>query len=188
MPRAGLTPAVVVAEAARVADEVGLERLTLASVAQQLGVALPSLYKHVRGLDGLQQQLAVLSVRDLTAAMSTAAVGRSGRDALHAAAAAIRAYAKAHPGRYAATLRAPSPDDPAHQAAAAAAVEVLLAVLAGYDLDGDRAIHAARATRSALHGFVALELAGGFGLPQSVDASYTQLVDALDRALRGWPS
>jgi len=177
-----------VAEAARVADRVGLDRLTLASVAQQLGVALPSLYKHVRGLDGLQQKLAVQAVTELTAAMTAGAVGRSGRDALHGVANAYRAYAKEHPGRYAASLRAPDPDDPAHIAAGTAAVGVFLAVLAGYGIDGDRAIHATRAARSTMHGFVALENAGGFGLPQSVEASYDLLIDAFDRALRTWPA
>ena len=187
MPRAGLTPAIVVEEAARVADRVGLDRLTLASVAQQLGVALPSLYKHVPGLDGLQQRLAVQAVTELTAAMTMGAVGRSGRDALHGVADAYRAYAKAHPGRYAASLRAPDPADPAHLAAATVAFDVFRAVLAGYGIAGDRAIHATRAARSMLHGFVALENAGAFGLPQSVETSYDLMVDAVDRALRGWP-
>jgi hypothetical protein len=39
-----------------------------------------------------------------------------------------------------------------------------------------------------MHGFVALEVAGGFRLPQSVDASYARLVDALDTALSTWPT
>jgi len=39
-----------------------------------------------------------------------------------------------------------------------------------------------------MHGFVALEAAGGFGLPQSVDGSYHRLVDALDAALAAWPA
>jgi AcrR family transcriptional regulator len=187
MPRAGLSPSVVVESAARVADEVGLERLTLASVAQRLGVALPSLYKHVRGLDGLTRELALLGVRDLTAALTSATVGRSGRDALGALASAYRGYAKAHPGRYAAAQRGPAPGDAAHEAAAACAVEVMLAVLAGYGLGGDRAIHATRVLRSALHGFVSLELAGGFALPHSLDRSFEILVDTFDRVLHTWP-
>ena len=41
MPRAGLTTQRVITEAATVADEVGLDRLTLAAVAQRCGVSLP---------------------------------------------------------------------------------------------------------------------------------------------------
>ena len=71
MPRAGLTPTIVVDEAARCADRVGLDRLTLAAVAQQLGVALPSLYKHIRGLDGLQRELALRGIGEITEAINT---------------------------------------------------------------------------------------------------------------------
>ena len=65
MPRAGLSRAVVVDVGARLADEAGLDRLTLAGVAAHVGVRLPSLYKHVRGLDDLQRGVAVLALREL---------------------------------------------------------------------------------------------------------------------------
>jgi AcrR family transcriptional regulator len=188
VPRAGLTPQRVVQEAGAVADAAGLDRLTLAAVAERFGVAIPSLYKHVDGLDGLRRDLAVLAVRELTAALSRAAVGRAGRDALHAMAGAYRAYASAHPGRYAASVRAPAPGDAEHLAAADDALAVFRAVLAGYGIAGADAIDAIRGLRAAMHGFVALEAAGGFGLPHSVDASYRRLVDALDTALSAWPA
>jgi Tetracyclin repressor-like, C-terminal domain len=57
------------------------------------------------------------------------------------------------------------------------------AILRGYGLDEDETVHATRAVRSALHGFVVLEAAGGFGLPQDVDESYARLVDLLDSGL-----
>jgi hypothetical protein len=38
--------------------------------------------------------------------------------------------------------------------------------------------------RSAFHGIVSLETAGGFGLPVSLDDTYAHLVDALDAAFR----
>ncbi|MFI5081619.1 MAG: hypothetical protein ACHQCE_11145, partial [Streptosporangiales bacterium] len=41
MPRAGLTPERIIWQAATVADEVGLDRLTLAAVAQRCGDSLP---------------------------------------------------------------------------------------------------------------------------------------------------
>jgi AcrR family transcriptional regulator len=188
MPRAGLTRQRVVEEAGAVADATGLDRLTLAAVADRFGVAIPSLYKHVSGLDGLRRDLAVLAVRELTTVLSKATVGRAGRDALHAMADAYRAYATAHPGRYAASVRAPAPDDAEYLAAAGDALGVFFAVLAGYGLTGPDAIDAIRGLRAAMHGFVALETAGGFGLPQSVDASFRRLVDALDTALAAWPT
>ena len=182
----GPDPRRVAAEAAAVADEVGLDRLTLARVADGLGVSLPSLYKHVRGLDGLKRDLAVLGVRELTSALSRAAVGRAGRDALHAIADAYRDYATAHPGVAAASVRAPNRGDAEHLAAGDAVLAILFAVLAGYGVTGDDAIDAIRSLRAAMHGFVTLEAAGGFSLPQSMDASYRRLIDSLDTAFHAW--
>ena len=64
MPRAGLTPERIISEAATVADEVGLDRLTLAAVAHRCGVSLPGLYKHVSGLDEVRRGIALLGVKD----------------------------------------------------------------------------------------------------------------------------
>jgi AcrR family transcriptional regulator len=183
VPRAGLTPETVTLTAARIADESGFDTLTLAAVAQDAGVALPSLYKHVEGLDGLRVRIAVLAVRELGDALGRAAVGTSGRAALRALATAYLAYAREHPGRYAATLRAPDVNDEEHIAASDAVLHVVHAVLRGYRLSGNALIDATRSVRSALHGFAALEAAGGFGMPRDVDRSFAWMVDALDRAL-----
>lgn len=176
----------MVAEAAAVVDDVGWDRLTLAAVADRVGVRLPSLYKHVSSLDALRQGVAALATRELAEAMTDAAVGRAGSEALHAVAGAYRDYGRAHPGRYAATVRAPDPADAVHTAAADAVLRVLFAILAGYGLTGADAVDATRALRAALHGFVTLEAAGGFGMPREVERSYERFVTAFDAALRGW--
>lgn len=183
MPRAGLSTAVVVAEAARLADEVGLHRLTLAMVAKRFGVALPSLYKHVSGLDALLQKVSALATADLADEVTGAATGLAGGDALRAIARSWRAYAAAHPGRYVAVQRVPDPADPVHVAAGDKLVGAVYAVLRGYGLDGDDLVDATRALRSAVHGFVLLETGGGFGLPQDVDRSFDRLLDLLDLGL-----
>jgi AcrR family transcriptional regulator len=183
-----LSPVVVVQEAARLVDEVGPEKLTLAALAQRLGVALPSLYKHIRGLDALLQKVSALSTAELAASLADAAVGRSGADAVRALAVAYRGYAQRHPGRYLTTQWVPDADDPDHVAAGDRAVGTIYAILRGYGLSSDGAVHAARALRSALHGFIALEHGGGFGPPRDVDLSFDQMVTALDTALKSWPS
>ncbi|MCM0675444.1 WHG domain-containing protein [Micromonospora phytophila] len=187
MPRAGLNQPTVVREAARLADEVGFGQLTLAALAARLGVALPSLYKHVKGADALAQKLSALATAEIAEEMSAAAVGRAGADALRAVANAYRAYARRHPGRYPAAQRAPDPADPEHLAAGERAVAVVYAILRGYGVTGEPAVDAVRAFRSAVHGFVSLEAAGGFGLPRDVDRSFERLVDGLDIAFRSWP-
>jgi len=66
-------------------------------------------------------------------------------------------------------------------------VGVVLSVLTGYGVEGDEALHATRALRSSLHGFVALEAAGAFGLPLDIEGSFERLV-ALHHAALSAPA
>lgn len=188
MPRAGLSTLRVIEEAEALADEVGLPQLSLAAIATRLGVQVPSLYKHIAGLDALRQQLATRARADLADALGRAAVGKAGPDAVVAVAHAYRDWAKRHPGRYPATLRAPSPEDAEDVAATESAVRVVFDALSAYGLTGADAIDATRALRAALHGFVALEAAQGFGLPHDIDRSFDRMVAAQTAALAQWDS
>jgi AcrR family transcriptional regulator len=183
MPRAGLDATSVVAAAARVADRDGLDQLTLARLAAELGVRAPSLYAHVDGLGDLRDRIVTQGVLELTDELSAAATGRAGGEALHAVAVAYRAYAHRRPGVYAAMQRAPEGGDDQREAAERL-VGVLTAVLRGYGLEGDDAVHAVRLIRSAVHGFVSLEGAGGFAMPLGLDETFERLIVMLDRGLR----
>jgi AcrR family transcriptional regulator len=184
MPRAGLSRAVIAAGAAELADERGWDELTLAAVAARFGVRQPSLYKHVAGLAELRRDVSVLAGRELIEELSTAAVGKSGPDALMAMAEVYRTYAKKHPGRYAATVIAPTRGDAESEEAGSALLRVISAVLAGYGLTGDDAVHAIRGLRALMHGFVSLEAAGGFAMRQDLDESYRRLVQGFSHSLR----
>lgn len=184
MPRVGLDREAVVAAAAALADAEGLQAVTLSKVAAQLGVKSPSLYVHVDGLTGLRRQLAARGARELAGQLQTAVAGRSGREALEALADAYRVYARAHPGTYAATQDVANLEGPEAGPAASEALDVVLAVLRGYALDDKAAIHAARAVRSAVHGFISLETGAGFGIDLDLDESFALLVTVLDRGLR----
>jgi AcrR family transcriptional regulator len=180
MPRAGLDTEAVVASAAEMADATGLDSLRLGELARSLGVRTPSLYAHVGGLDDLRRRLAARGAAELYERIAAAAVGRAGRDALHAVADAYRDYAIEHPGLYAALQRG---DDIAEVPEGERLVTLVIAVLAGYGFTGDRAVHAARVVRAALHGFVTLETGGGFGIPLALDESYALLLAVLDAGL-----
>ena len=186
MPRAGLNEDRVVREAEHLADDVGLSQLTLAALAARLGVRQPSLYKHIDGMAGLQRSISIRAKRELTDVLGRAAVGRSGAEAMEAMAQAYRTWALEHSGRYEAAQWAPDAGDEEDESVSAAAVQVMAEVLAAYELRGDDAVDAIRALRSALHGFVTLETAGGFGLPVDVDRSYDRLVRGLVVAFANW--
>ena len=179
--RRGLTSRAVVDAATDVVEAEGASALTLGRVARELSVKTPSLYNHIAGLETLRRDVALRAVEDLASRLGAAAMGRTGRAALRALATEFRGYAVAHPGLYELSAQA-RPEDPEFARASLRAVEPVIAILRGYDLDEKDAIHAARTFRAALHGFVSLESIGGFGLDVDVEESFAWLVERLGDA------
>lgn len=174
--RAGLDQASVVEAAARLIDEEGLEQLSLGRLAERLGVRTPSLYNHVAGLPGLKQSLTLYCLSELLDRITESVIGKAGAEAIVSVANAYRAYARSVPGRYALTLRKPDPDAPEVHALAGRLVGVLQASLAFYQLSEEESIHSIRGLRSIVHGFIGLEVAGGFGMPVDLDQSFSWLI------------
>ena len=172
-----LNRAAVVQAAATLIDTMGLEQVTLADLAERLEIRIPSLYNHIQGMEGLRRELALLGLHELAARMGQVVMGKAGDEAIFALAHAYRAFAKEHPGLYAATQHAPASDDIELQKAAQAAIDVLLKVLSAYNLQAEDALHAIRLLRSTIHGFTALEIAGGFELPLELDETFRRLID-----------
>jgi AcrR family transcriptional regulator len=105
----------------------------------------------------------------------------TGADAVRALADAVRAYALAHPGRYRAVQGA---EGTALGPGSAAPAELVAHTVGQLGLPPERWVDQVRAVRAAVHGFVELELGGGFGMPEDVDASFRYLVDTLVAGLR----
>ena len=156
------------------ADEVGLDKVTLAALAERLGVRQPSLYKHMDSLAGLHRSVAIQSKREL------------GEGAIHAMSHAYRNWALAHPGRYVASNAMPEAGDVENEAVSLEVVQIVADVLTSYTLAGDDAIDAIRAFRSTLHGFVSYEASGGFALSADIDRSFERLVNGFIIALMHW--
>lgn len=178
-----LSPERLVDIALAVVDKSGPDALTLAAVADQAGVATPSIYKHVAGLAALQRLVRLRVLAEFDDALRSATLGRSGADALRALATAYRDYARTYPHRY--RLLEVAPDDPETTQAADRIVDVARAVLRGYDLTGSQAVHAVRCLRAAIHGFTHLEAIGGFGLPERLDDTFAHLVAMLEAGVSG---
>jgi AcrR family transcriptional regulator len=183
-PRPGLTLEKLLDAAVEIIERDGADALSLTSLAKHFKVKPPSLYNHVAGLKDLRRALRLRGLRELGASLQRAAMGRAGRDALLAIARAYRDYAKNNPALYALTLRSTEGDDDELRQAEHQVLEVVLAVLHGYELAGEDAIHATRILRSALHGFVTLEAAGGYALPVSTEETYERLLLLLHAGLR----
>lgn len=173
----GLDTQTILNAAAELAEEKGLENVSLLQVANRLGVKSPSLYNHLSGFQELSTGLAKLALTKLEDAIRNAAVGRSKDDALTAMAFAYRQFAKENPELYKAIIRFPHYRDSGVQEAGRAVVRILYQVMEPYHYSKENTIHFIRGFRSVLHGFVSLEEAGFFqDTAANGDKSYEQLV------------
>jgi AcrR family transcriptional regulator len=182
--RAGITRARLAEAGGELADELGFDQVTVSELARRFGVRPATLYSHVESSHDLRTQIALLSLEQLAALASEALAGRSGKEALAAYADAFRDFAREHPGRYAAAQYRLDPVDSVASTGARHA-ELARTILRGYDVHGDDQTHAVRLLASMIHGYIALELSGGFSHSEPPpDQTWLRLISALDSMLR----
>ncbi|MGW0662398.1 TetR/AcrR family transcriptional regulator [Streptodolium elevatio] len=188
MARAGLTAERLARAGAELADEAGFDQVTLSAVARRFDVKVASLYSHLASSQELKTRIALLALEEMADRVAAALAGRAGKDALTAFADVYRDYAREHPGRYAAAqLRLD-----AETAAASAGVrhaQMTRALLRGYDLAEPDQTHAVRMLGSVFHGYISLEMGGGFShSAPDTQETWSRMLDALDALLRNWPA
>lgn len=180
--KVGLDLDQITAVAVDLVESDGLEAATLSSVADRLGVRVPSLYNHVSGLAGLRRLISLAAVDRLTEVCRIAGAPTGGDgpgDPLRRVAKAYRRFAVDHPGLYRSLLPAPTAaEDPELHDAMAGPVLIVAETIGGAgDPTADETVHAIRALRSLVHGFVDLENNGGFGLAVDVDETFDRAIE-----------
>lgn len=188
MARAGLTAERLTRAGAELADEVGFDQVTVSALARLFDVKVASLYSHVKNSQDLKTRIALLALEELADRAAEALAGRAGKDALTALANVYRDYAREHPGRYtAAQLRLDA--DTAAVSAGVRHAQMTRAILRGYDLAEPDQTHAVRLLGSVFHGYVTLEMGGGFShSAPDTQETWSRSLDALDTLLRNWPT
>lgn len=183
-PRAGVDHESILRAAEKLANAHGLDSLTMATLAATVNVRAPTLYHYFPGLAGIKRSLALRGLRDMSTQLGRAVMGKSGDAAIIALAYALHDFARAQPGLYEATARAPEEADPEWQAAGAEVVDIGLRAISAYHLSSADALHIIRIFRSIVHGFVSLDRAGGFALPLDRDETFRRLIDVVLLYLR----
>ena len=172
----------IVCAGRQIVEADGLEQLTMARVADAVGVRAPSLYKHVRDRGDLIRLIGNAAVAELGARLSDAAASDDARQNLRAMAHAHRAFAHQYPETYR-MMWSRLPEhwrvDPELNARASEPVLRATAALVGEA----ESLEAARTFVAWAQGFVSMELAGAFRLGGDVDAAFEYGVRHLTAAL-----
>ncbi|WP_379552271.1 TetR/AcrR family transcriptional regulator [Oceanobacillus picturae] len=170
-PRPGLNKQKLVDAAIELANQGGVESVTMHALAKRLEVRPPSLYNHIKSLEDLRQQLASVAIIELYNNMEKVAKGKEAFEAISAISKAYIAFAHKHPGLYEATLIKSDNNVLAVKETGDKMVQLFKEVLAVYHLGEEETIHLIRGLRSILHGFATLEKKSGFGIPVNINES-----------------
>ena len=185
-PRAGLNTETIVKTAMRIADEEGIEHLTLSRIASEYGVKSPSLYEHVKGIESLIALLKLSGLRIMAQQFQHAVIGVSGDDALRRLADSFRTFVMEHPSIYNLTVENSVNDSEEIRAASGEILDIIYTVLRSYKLPEQMLVHATRYLRSVLHGFVSLEKSGGFGMKEDKDESFALIRELMVSNIKNW--
>lgn len=179
MPAPSRTSTAEILAAARaILEEDGLDALTMQAVAARVGVRAPSLYKRVADRAALVKAVADEVTEELRRTLEPDAEGGDPGGQVRVIAHRFRTFVRRHPRGYA-LLFAPLPPDEAPDAAALAAVGRPIVEVMRRMTGEDGALEAARTVVAWAHGFVTLELAGGFRLGGDVDAAYDAGIETI---------
>lgn len=170
--KAGLDKAIILDVAAKMTDEKGIANITLKSLAEELGVKSPSLYKHIKGLDELHKELMLYSWKLLEKDMMKAAIGKAKDDAIIAMCYAYRNFVKLHGGLFETMQWYNMYKSDEHLQATDELVSILFQVLDGYDLLEEQKVHIVRMLRGFLQGFLSIENHDGFGNSLTIDDTF----------------
>lgn len=180
MARKGLSRDAIVDAAAALAEEKGMENLTLRELADALNVKPASLYNHLQGLPELNARLAECALDRLMDTLQQTVDIRPVTDALRALAVAYRSFAHEQPQLYRAMMMLPQFSDPGLVARKKAFMDLFVRLLEPLGLPAEERVHLSRLIRSTLHGFLSMEAAGFFRSPlATADESYQRATEWL---------
>ena len=177
MARMGLDKNAVISRAAQLANDIGLDNITLKALANDLNIQPPSLYYHIGGLEDLKKELMIYGWLQMEDQILEAVAGISGYDAIEVICREFVKYATENPGVFNAMLWYNKFENDKTNNATKKLFSVVFKVFSSLNISQEDSDHLMRTFRSFLEGFALLVNHNAFGNPISIN-------DSLDLSLK----
>ena len=161
------TKEAVIKATSDLADEKGLNNVSLKAVAQKLNIRTPSLYNHIESLDNLLLEVAHNGMRDMNERMMKIAVGKIGKEAIKLVSIEYLNYMIEHPGVYE-TI----------QWAVWHGTEETATIFNNY-LNKDKTLEILNMLTGIIHGYTTLQLGNAFSASDKVRFELAEAIDTL---------
>jgi AcrR family transcriptional regulator len=163
--------------AARKLIEAHGKEFSMATLAEEVGIRAPSLYKRFRDRSAILAALEENIIFDLGEAVKRA-LTRKTKDPIKSAARAYRAFALKNPQSYLLLFSQAASSNENVQEARRLSVVPILAHLES-NSNTKNTLSAARTLTAYLHGFITMELSGAFRLGGNVEEAFEDGIDTL---------
>ncbi len=177
MPRSGIAKEDIVRVAAQLADEIGIDNITLKEISRRLDIQSPSLYNHISGLPDLKEQVSLYVMETLREHMVRSVIGRTGIDALKEMGRSFIQFAREHSGMYETVQWMNIADNVQNGSLFSEVVHLVYDIADNLGVDELSASHIIRTVRCLAQGFASVESHQGFSHPSSVESSYEYALD-----------
>ena len=184
MAKKGLDKNSVIERAATLANEKGLENVTIKELADSLEIRSPSLYNHISGLEELRKEIMLYGWKQAEKRILQAAAGTEGYDAIRAMCREFYVYASENKGIFSAMLWYNKYADEASSEATSGLLSRLYGIMEDMGISRERTEHLIRTLRGFLEGFALLVNNGAFGHPADIDESFEVSLDVLIEGIR----
>ncbi len=172
MPKNNISEELIIETSAHIANEIGLDNLSLKIIAEELNIKPPSLYNHISGLDNIKEKLMIYGWKQIENKMIDSAVGVAGYEALKNMCYAFYDYATNNKGVFAAMLWYNKYETQENNNSTVRLFELLFKVMKALDISEDNINHSIRTLRGFLEGFSLLVNNNAFGNPISIKESF----------------
>lgn len=163
-----VSKALVIETASQIADEQGLNSLSLKAVAEKLNVRTPSLYNHIESLDDLLREVAHKGMRSMNEQMAQAAIGKSGDTALKGVSVEYLNFIIEHPGVYETIQWATWHGTEETAQIFGNYIKILSTIISSYNFPSESTNEILNLFTGFLHGFTTLQVRYAFSDPQKV--------------------
>lgn len=184
LAKKGLDKNAVIERAAALANEKGLENVTIKELADSLEIRSPSLYNHISGLEELRKEIMLYGWKQAEKRILQAATGTEGYDAIRAMCREFYVYASENKGIFSAMLWYNKYADEASSEATSGLFSRLYGIMEDMGISRERTEHLIRTLRGFLEGFALLVNNGAFGHPADIDESFEVSLDVLIEGIR----
>ncbi|MBB6735708.1 TetR/AcrR family transcriptional regulator [Cohnella zeiphila] len=155
-----LTKEKIVNAALELANEIGVRELTFPKLAEKLGIKYPSLYNHYPNVEELRADMAARLFGLLNEEVGRSLIGKTKGAAVTVYATAYRKLALTYRGSYELLNSIPRTNNEPLIEESSIHGTMLKQILESFELDRTALINRSRFLRSAIHGFISLQMLG----------------------------